>query len=102
MKYIVDIKGEIEGDYEIIGKYEGRPQVNVIPQECMKVLAEAVVDAVQQIDWKALCEKMAERPKGKWIIEHDWVHCFSCGHEQNYPSNFCPNCGAQMQKGGAE
>lgn len=22
MKYIVDIKGEIEGDYEIIGKYE--------------------------------------------------------------------------------
>ena len=25
MKYIVDIKGEIEGDYEIIGKYEDRP-----------------------------------------------------------------------------
>lgn len=25
MKYIVDIKGEIEGDYEIIGKYEERP-----------------------------------------------------------------------------
>ena len=26
MKYIVDIHGEIEGDYEIIGKYEARPQ----------------------------------------------------------------------------
>ena len=26
MKYIVDIKGEIEGDYEIIGKYEERQQ----------------------------------------------------------------------------
>ena len=26
MKYIVDIKGEIDGDYEIIGKYEERPQ----------------------------------------------------------------------------
>lgn len=26
MKYIVDIKGEIEGDYEIIGKYEEGPQ----------------------------------------------------------------------------
>ena len=25
-KYIVDIKGEIEGDYEIIGKYEERPK----------------------------------------------------------------------------
>lgn len=26
MKYIVDIKGEIEGDYEIICKYEEKPQ----------------------------------------------------------------------------
>lgn len=40
-----------------------------------------------------------ERPQGKWIIEHDWVHCFPCGHEQNYPSNYCPNCGADMRKG---
>lgn len=31
MKYIVDIKGEIEGDYEIIGKYEERPQGKWIP-----------------------------------------------------------------------
>ena len=26
MKYIIDIHGEIEGDYDIIGKYEERPQ----------------------------------------------------------------------------
>lgn len=26
MRYILDIKGEIEGDYEIIGKYEERPK----------------------------------------------------------------------------
>ena len=25
MKYIIDIHGEIEGDYEILGKYEERP-----------------------------------------------------------------------------
>jgi len=31
MKYIVDIKGEIEGDYEIIGKYEERTQGEWIP-----------------------------------------------------------------------
>lgn len=37
------------------------------------------------------------RPQGKWNIEHDWVHCSSCGHEQNYPSNFCPNRGADMR-----
>jgi hypothetical protein len=39
-----------------------------------------------------------KRPRGKWIIEHDWVHCFLCGHEQNYTSNFCPNCGADMRE----
>ena len=39
------------------------------------------------------------RPQGEWIPEHDWVHCFPCGHEQNYPSNYCPNCGAEMRKG---
>lgn len=44
-----------------------RPQVNVIPQECIKVLAETVADVVQQIDWTALCEKVAERPHGEWI-----------------------------------
>lgn len=43
--------------------------------------------------------KKIARPQGKWVIEHDWVHCFPCGHEQNYPSNFCPNCGAEMRKG---
>ena len=31
MKYIVDIKGEIEGDYEIIGKYEEKTQSEWIP-----------------------------------------------------------------------
>ena len=34
MKYIVDIKGEIEGDYEIIGKYEERPQGEWKCPEC--------------------------------------------------------------------
>lgn len=38
-----------------------------------------------------------ERPHGEWVIEHDWVHCSSCGHEQNYPSNFCSKCGAEMR-----
>lgn len=108
MKYIVDIKGEIEGDYEIIGKYEGRPQVNVIPQECMKVLAEAVVDVVQQIDWKALCEKVAERPKGEWLHNSDRpdnliCSVCNCGWDMwRYESKelkYCPNCGADMRKG---
>lgn len=103
MKYIVDIKDEIEDDYEIIGKYEGRPQVNVIPQECIKVLAETVVDVVQQIDWTSLCEKVAERPQGKWIdrmADEGYVECPFC-HKQitGGDLNFCVKCGAEMRKG---
>ena len=41
--------------------------------------------------------KAMERPQDEWVIEHDWVHCSSCGHEQNYPSNFCSKCGADMR-----
>ena len=33
MKYIVDIHGELEGDYEIIGKYEERPQGDLISRK---------------------------------------------------------------------
>lgn len=42
---------------------------------------------------------LEERPQGEWVYEHDWVHCSFCGHEQNYPSNFCPNCGMYSMKG---
>lgn len=66
--------------------------------------AETVEYTFEEAFQKTVCENRLycpARPQGKWIIEHDWVHCSSCGHEQNYPSNFCPNCGAQM-KGGAE
>lgn len=73
MKYIVDIKGEIEGDYEIIGKYEERPQG----------------------EW------IYERPNGKTYS--DFVYCSECQKPNGfYITNFCPNCGADMRKGGAE
>lgn len=41
MKYIVDIKGEIEGDYEIICKYEEAPKGDLISREALK---EAISD----------------------------------------------------------
>lgn len=52
------------------------------------------------------------RPQGKWIYKPTWdnVHksrtCNKCGyHEVVFPNeadNFCPNCGADMRKGGTE
>ena len=72
MKYIVDIKGEIEGDYEIIGKYEERPQGEWIVDEDNGILRFMKCSN---------CGKVAE-----------WLD----GGSQ-FLSNFCPNCGADMK-----
>lgn len=43
--------------------------------------------------------------KGEWIKigEYGLAHkCNRCGEVEIAPKYFCPNCGAHMQKGGAE
>ncbi len=40
MKYIVDIKGEIEGDYEILGKYEEKTIGQWIPIKTRELTEE--------------------------------------------------------------
>lgn len=47
------------------------------------------------------------RPKGKWIdirvikaFHYDGeprVRCSCCGNEEEWSSNYCPNCGAEME-----
>lgn len=49
-----------------------------------------------------------ERPQGEWQPDMDSFYCDQCGvtaleiNRKWYKSNFCPNCGADMRKGGAE
>lgn len=50
-----------------------------------------------------------ERPQGEWIKNGGDYQCNQCfewciSNEEHLPirSNFCPNCGASMKKGGAE
>ena len=50
-----------------------------------------------------------ERPQGKWIKNGADYQCNKCfewciTNEEHLPAktNFCPNCGASMKKGGAE
>ena len=48
-----------------------------------------------------------ERPKGNWIdirvikaFHYDGeprVRCSCCGNEEEWSSNYCPNCGAEME-----
>lgn len=65
------------------------------------------------------CEHAHERPQGEWITRHKLnsfgqdVVCFECNKCGEYkvplyhlfitePLKVCPNCGADMRKGGAE
>lgn len=89
-----------------------RPQdkknvVNVIPQECMKILADAVMEAIRSIDWVTLGEKMADRPTGEWIWDgYTSLYCTACKEHIYCPEDpdipvetrFCPNCGAKMKR----
>lgn len=57
-----------------------------------------------------LVREKSERPQGEW--DKRVIHtpnynvkrffCSGCGKNEERFSNFCPNCGADMRKGGAE
>lgn len=66
---------------------------------------------------KTVCEQKLycpKRPKGKWNetgyetgalgITYRQTQCSNCGWEHALPMwwNFCPNCGAEMRRGGTE
>lgn len=64
---------------------------------------EAVHNAVQ-----TAIKCMHERPQGKWVDTGDmqeyWAEeyqCSICGAKDHW-HNFCPHCGAEMEKGGEE
>lgn len=43
------------------------------------------------------------RPKGKWIEDSGNIACSKCHTIWLYRrTDYCPNCGAEMRKGGAE
>ena len=83
--------------------------------------APTVEQICNQIAWEqgyeaGLAQGKSERPKGEWTQEdytdemlNIW-HCSNCkedfcsevgGHPKEWNYNFCPNCGAKMQNGGA-
>ena len=73
-KWIVDIHGDIEGDYDIIGKYEEPKTGHWINRH---IIANKSIDMIV---------------------------CSECGEEFSYDAetgiseyNYCPNCGAEMR-----
>lgn len=74
-KYIVDIHGEIEGDYEIIEKYQ-EPKIG----HWARVFGGSLID-----DYR--CDICQSHPPKK-AINITWGWDFT---------NYCPNCEAEME-----
>lgn len=105
---VEDVNIKIENDIiKAVQNYD----IHVDREELAKALA---YDRNQYDKGFADARKQYERPQGKWIVDEDNVFlnskkCSNCneGAEwldggSQFLSNYCPNCGARMQKGGAE
>ena len=110
-------KGEItekERD-RIIKALEQQPSEDAISREALtqKLNAwDSKAHGIPNYAWKVIRELPSvtpERPKGKWIdirviksFHYDGeprVGCSRCGNEEEWSSNYCPNCGADMSGG---
>ena len=86
MKLIVDIPDKVYN--------ECREGVMSMENNC--IIGNAVFDGIPY----------EERPQGEWQPDMDSFYCDQCGvtaleiNRKWYKSNFCPNCGADMRKGG--
>ena len=47
--------------------------------------------------------EIIKRKKGKWMVTPIYIKCSECGESfMLIPQNYCPNCGAQMERGEQE
>ena len=110
---------EMFGD--VIDNAQTVPQVTVFTESTdekavadMKAELQNVIEARpnEQIAWEqgyeaGLAQGKAEtRPQGEWTTdEKGYFYCDQCGkypHDQYATTDFCPKCGANMRKGGAD
>lgn len=96
------VDGVLSGVFNIREMVAQAPSVT--PTTCIaKVTFDK--DELQKIVDEKVKEMVVERKKGKWIEEPNcWLRCSCC--KSHYPhtsingvngSNYCPNCGAEME-----
>ena len=104
-----DVNIKIENNIvEAVQNYD----IKVDREELAKALA---YDRDQYSKGFAAARKEYERPQGKWIKQYgksyelktkegvlvgEFTKCPKCQYDKARGSNFCPNCGASMKKGG--
>ena len=98
------------------GEAADRPKGDIIYIEALEDIYDELEAEWNEIDpeythdiFKDIRERTwkipsADRPKGKWIVEHTgngWsnITCSECGYkiDKARKYNFCPNCGADMK-----
>lgn len=105
-------------DADELKKYSYRTDWNVPVVDVKDIDNAPTVDyTFEEAFQKTVCEQKLycpERPQGEWQRHDEWrsgeyiggfyhVNC-PCedGYYSKWETNFCPNCGAAMMKGGTE
>lgn len=93
---------------------DNAPTVEITETEVQEVLNKRCMTAVAN---EYLIALHGKRPQGEWVIDEDTIFgaygnyrkCSICNEDaewldggSQFLSKYCPNCGAKMQKGGAE
>ncbi len=101
-------------------KYDCRSILLKDAADALEADKKRIVEMEKSYAWKAyaaleeriegykvrIAELEAQQKKeGEWIEdEYGYIHCSKCGMEWDEPehpqTNFCPNCGRRMRKGG--
>lgn len=77
--------------------------------DCWELIDNAPTVEVGYLTNCANCERAekirSKRPQGKWIFRQGvtcggYYKCNRCGEVERAEKNYCPNCGADMRKGG--
>lgn len=86
-------------DEKAIEQLEGFLEIDDWSAVYMPYLQDAIEYAINRI------KTLEDRPQGNWVkISEIGIAftCDKCNEVSIRPSNFCPYCGADMQKGGKE
>lgn len=90
MKLIIDIPDEVYNDINSLAKF---------PTYISPILRDIIKNG-------NVFSEEPERPQGEWIrtslYGQTCYECYNCHLHYDLKTNYCPNCGAKMQKGGTK
>lgn len=112
---------EVEDDYDgyepnDLGRFMCKVDDLIDNAQAVEITEEQAINKLHETGWLIGHDKeMTTRPQGEWktvkgIDGDEYYECSNCGEPwvlmagtpKDNNMNFCPNCGAEMRKGGTE